>query len=118
MRQQAKQEYAHLRQKIQDELSHFPELSEEIKELLKEVYESDVTTGHRRIAGSILHDFYTLMEKIFEAIAKTLDGGVPSSSRWHIELLESMAAKSERGTRPNVIDENLKEELRAYLGFL
>ena len=51
MRQQAKQEYAHLRQKILDELSHFPELSEEIKELLKEVYESDVTTGHRRIAG-------------------------------------------------------------------
>ena len=58
MRQQAKQEYAHLRQKIQDELSHFPELSEEIKELLKEAHERDVTTGHRRIAGSILHFFF------------------------------------------------------------
>ena len=117
MRQQAKQEYSHLRQKIQDELLHFPELSEEIKEFLKEVHERGISTGCRRIAGSILHDFYTAIEKIFEAVAKVLDGGVPNSSRWHIELLESMASKSERGTRPNVIDENLKEELRAYLGF-
>jgi len=117
MRQQAKQEYAHLRRKIQDELSHFSELSEEIKELLKEIHERGISTGHRRIAGSILHDFYTSIEKIFEAIAKVLDGGVPDSSRWHIELLEIMSAKSERGTRPNVIDENLREELRAYLGF-
>ncbi|MBC8235501.1 hypothetical protein H8E77_38630 [bacterium] len=117
MRQQAKEKYVHLRQKIQDELSHFPELSEEIKQLLKEAHERGISTGHRRIAGSILHDFYTTIEKIFEAIAKVLDGGVPSSSRWHIELLENMASKSERGTRPNVIDDNLKEELRAYLGF-
>lgn len=110
-------EYMCLRQKIKDELAFLCELSNEIDFFLEECQNSQISSMHRRNAGSILHDFYTAAEKIFSDIAKRLDGGVPTSDRWHIELLESMATEPQAQTRPPVISNELKDELEEYLKF-
>lgn len=39
-----------------------------------------------RAAGSILHDFYCGMEKIFERIAILVDHAIPEGMNWHTDL--------------------------------
>jgi len=109
--------YRHLRRVIQDEITFLEELHEEIDSLFEKIKQVDEESlvFYTRAAGSILHDFYSGIEKIFHEIARRLDGGLPESERWHIELLESMAKS--RKTRPPVISPDLKEELKEYLGF-
>ncbi|TVR64874.1 MAG: hypothetical protein EA426_00295, partial [Spirochaetaceae bacterium] len=63
-----------------------------------------------RVKGSILHDFYSGMERIFRRIAEELNGGVPNSEQWHRDLLDEMTWEFE-GIRPPVIDENLRDRL-------
>jgi len=110
-------EYTHLRQNIRDELAFLRELSNEIDFFLEECQNAQISSMHLRNAGSILHDFYTVAEKIFSAIAKRLDGGMSTSDRWHIELLESMATEPQAQTRPPVISNELKDKLEEYLKF-
>ncbi len=43
-----------------------------------------------RSLGSILHDFYTAIEDIFELIAGDVNGNLPQDSRWHKRLLHLM----------------------------
>ncbi|HEX6972548.1 MAG TPA: hypothetical protein VF234_10040 [Limnochordia bacterium] len=69
-----------------------------------------------RALGSVLHDFYTVVEDIFESIAADLDGGVPTSSDWHKRLLRSMAEPVD-GVRPAVISADTATRLEEYLGF-
>jgi len=109
--------YRYLRRVIQDEMISLKELYGEVDSLLEKIKQADEDSlvFYIRAAGSILHDFYTGIEKIFQEIARRLDGGLPKTERWHIELLESMA-KSKK-TRPPVISKNLKEQLKEYLGF-
>jgi len=112
-----KEVYSYLRSAIQDEVNSLGELYQEIDPLIGRAQRADQEdlTFYTRAAGSILHDFYTGIEKIFQEIAKRLDGGLPKGERWHIELLESMAKSRE--TRPPVISDELKEQLKEYLGF-
>ena len=68
-------------------------------------------------AGFGLQGFYTGIEKIFEQIARVVDDSLmPQSDRWHQELLEQMRTEIP-GIRPAVINDNLYQPLRAYLGF-
>ncbi len=69
-----------------------------------------------RAAGSILHDFYTGIEKIFESIAKEVDARLPVGEDWHIELLHQMTLDIP-GLRPPVIAAATEKTLREYLGF-
>ena len=69
-----------------------------------------------RVFGSILHDFYTNIERSFIKIAKSMDRNLPKGGNWHIELLERMNLQIEK-VRPRVINEELKEELYEYLRF-
>ncbi len=112
-----KEVYSHLRQAIRNEICSLEELYQEINPLIAKGERADREdlVFYSRAAGSILHDFYTGIEKIFQEIAKRLDGGLPKGERWHIELLESMAKSRE--TRPSVISDKLKERLKEYLGF-
>lgn len=66
--------------------------------------------------GSILHDFYCGVEKIFERIALALDSELPQGSDWHSQLLVRMGSEIE-GIRPAVIDKLLQSQLREYLRF-
>ena len=87
-----------------------------LSQLQKEKDELGIEGTHPRILGSILHDFYTGIERIFRKIAEEFDGGVPNSEQWHKELLGNMTLELE-GIRPAVITEELRNELEEYLGF-
>jgi len=94
---------------IEKELGDLDKLKLEIDQL-------DVHTTNPRVLGSILHDFYTGVEKIFMTIANELEGGVPESRSWHKDLLDDMALELE-GIRPPVIDDDLRQNLEEYLRF-
>jgi hypothetical protein len=89
---------------------------EDLEMLRREKNKIGIEGTHPRILGSILHDFYTAIEKIFRKIAEEFDGGIPQGSDWHKELLESMSLDLE-GIRSAVINEKLKQELDEYLRF-
>jgi hypothetical protein len=63
-----------------------------------------------------LHGFYNGVEHIFEDIARTLDGGLPSGAEWHTSLLRQMTVELE-GLRPAVIAIKTRKSLDEYRGF-
>lgn len=63
-----------------------------------------------------LHGFYSGLERIFEKIASTIDGTVPSAANWHQELLNQISIEIP-GVRPVVISSELKDLLEDYRGF-
>ena len=97
---------------IEDELSKLKLLDKEKDGLLKKKPSNYIL----RAGGSILHDFYTGIEKIFESIAKEVDRRIPIGEEWHSELLHQMTLDIP-GLRPPVISLNTEKRLREYLGF-
>jgi hypothetical protein len=63
-----------------------------------------------------LQSFYTGCENIFRRIATYVDGELPAGERWHADLLEQMSIALPE-TRPPVITENTKQELKEFLSF-
>ncbi len=102
-----------LEKEIEKELRDLERLDKEMSEVLSHPEPSVLET---RAAGSILHDFYSVIEKIFKRIAARIDRDVPSGEDWHTDLLIRMAIFLD-SIRPNVISENLKEQLAEYLRF-
>ena len=66
-----------------------------------------------RAAGSIVHDFYCGVEKIFKRIAVYINSELPKSYDWHTELLLQMARPAET-IKTAVISEELLEKLKEY----
>ena len=97
---------------IKDEINKLELLDKEKNALLKKRPSNYVI----RAGGSILHDFYTGIEKIFESIAKEIDNRLPRGEEWHIELLHQMTLNIP-GLRMQVISANTEKKLREYLGF-
>lgn len=94
-------------------------IEKELNELAKLKDEKDglnLESAHPRTVGSVLHDFYTGMERIFSRIAKELEGGLPKGEDWHKELLDDMALELE-DVRPALISGELRENLEEYLRF-
>lgn len=69
-----------------------------------------------RARASILHDFYSGIERIFLRIAQELNGGAPGTERWHRDLLQDMTLEL-AGVRPAVISTELHGLLVPFLGF-
>lgn len=101
-----------LRLFIKDEFEKLRLLDKEKNSLLKKKPSNYIL----RAGGSILHDFYTGIEKIFENIGKEVDRRIPLGEEWHSELLHQMTLDIE-GLRPPVISPNTEKILREYLGF-
>lgn len=102
---------------MQQEISSLEEIYVQIEPLLKKAEEAkeEDRVFYNRAAGSILHDFYTAIEKIFCDIANKINKGIPSGEDWHIKLLKSMAESKKE--RLSIISLELMEELKEYLGF-
>src|SRR6056297_3065876 len=100
---------------IKSERKRLQNLVEELQERVNKI-EGKPNGVELRAVASILHDYYTGLEKIFRLIALELDGDLPSGEDWHKRLLDRMAAKIE-DLRPPVIDGELKEQLAEYLRF-
>ena len=87
------------------------------RERLKtEIDELDIYTTNSRILGSILHDFYTGVEKIFSRIANEMESGISKSPTWHKDLLDDMTLDLKE-IRPAVINGELGNSLEEYLRF-
>jgi hypothetical protein len=97
---------------IKDEFEKLKLLEKEKDDLLKRKPSNYIL----RAGGSILHDFYTGIEKIFENIAKEIDQRVPMGEEWHSELLHQMTLDIP-GLRPPAISAATEKKLREYLGF-
>ncbi|HZX48260.1 MAG TPA: hypothetical protein VFF47_03470 [Nitrospirota bacterium] len=69
-----------------------------------------------RAAGSILHDFYSGIEKIFRRIAAKIDRDIPSDEDWHTELL--IRRCKTLGIMMMEILKTFTEEVRKFLGFI
>ena len=63
-----------------------------------------------------LHGFYSGAERIFEEIAKEVDGTIPSGAEWHRNLLVQMSADV-TNRRPLVIERSTRNCLEEYRGF-
>lgn len=63
-----------------------------------------------------LHGFYAGVERIFEEIAREIDGSIPTSADWHRALLSQMSAEV-RDRRPAVISRETRACLDNYRGF-
>lgn len=67
--------------------------------------------------GSLLHDFYTIVEDIFELISQDMNGGRNHESfDWHKRLLFRMSVAIPE-VRPAVISKELRQRLEEYLRF-
>ena len=104
-----------LKEEIEIELKNLERLAREMQELTdKFVNKPDFV--ETRAAGSILHDFYSGVEKIFERIAVHIDGKLPKREDWHTELLLQMAHPI-KGVRDAVVGTDLLGKFKEYLRF-
>ena len=107
--------YQELKNEMKIEIENLERLTNEMKQLLSRTGEKK-NFMEVRAAGSILHDFYCGIEKIFERIAVAIDKSFPKGENWHTELLLQMAKPLE-GIRDRVISEDLLQPLKEYLRF-
>jgi len=98
---------------IEEELGNIERLLSELNEHQKD---EPRNSFYLRAVGSIFHDFYCGVERIFERIAEELNGGIPEGENWHIQLLKDMTLQIEE-VRPAVISKELVAELKGYLEF-
>jgi len=63
-----------------------------------------------------LHGVYNGIERIFEWIAREVDGGVPAGPYWHRDLLMQMTLEV-KSLRPAVIRSQTAHDLEEYLRF-
>ena len=104
-----------LRADIRRELGNVQRLVAEAEEC-----ELDLDNWSKRVrvrtVGSILHDFYCGVERIFRQIAIVVDEDLPEGSDWHAQLLLRMS--TDIGTvRPAVLNEETTSQLDEYLRF-
>jgi hypothetical protein len=63
-----------------------------------------------------LHAYYSGLERLFEAIAREVDGAVPQGPNWHVDLLAQVAAPIAE-VRPAAISTDLLASLDRLRGF-
>jgi len=69
---------------VKIELENLERLNKEMKQLLREI-DDKPSFVEIRAEGSILHDFYCGIEKIFERIALSIDKSFPEGENWHTD---------------------------------
>jgi predicted nucleotidyltransferase len=104
-----------LKEEITTELTNLSRIVKEAK-AISGSQNAEPTSIEIRAAGSIIHDFYGGVERIFERIAVRLGPGLPAGESWHTFLLRSMESEA-KGIRAAVIDHELASRLVDYLRF-
>lgn len=104
-----------LKDEIAIEMLNLERLVKECQALMASV-DTAPSSVELRAFGSILHDFYTACERIFERVAVYLGHGQPTGDNSHITLLRLMELNIE-GSRPAVFDHEFAARLHEYLRF-
>ena len=105
-----------IKAEILQELQVLKDLSKDCVKFYEKNKNNLENSYNLRVLGSILHDFYTCIEKIFRNIAIKIDEEIPSGPSWHSNLLERMNL-SIPTIREKVIDADLKNTLYDYMRF-
>jgi hypothetical protein len=106
---------ANLAAKIQLGLDELNVITGMMSPLIARTGESELPVMETAAACTMLHSFYTEIEKILKLIALDFDKKIPSSGSWHRDLLSQMAAATE--ARPAVISARLVTRLAELLAF-
>ena len=106
---------ANLDEKIQLGLDELAVIRGMMSPLIARTGEPDLPVMETAAACTMLHSFYTEIEKILKLIALDLDEKIPSSESWHRDLLSQMTAATE--ARPAVITADLVARLAELLAF-
>jgi len=101
--------------RLRKELANLEKLVAELKSIGR-MRELKVDSVRIRACASILHDFYSGIEKMFINIAREADRTVPTGDGWHRELLDQMTLDIP-DIRPAVLDPELAARLQQYLSF-
>ena len=96
---------------IEHELERLGQLRQELAAAPR-----DDDTFTLRARGSVLHDFYSGIERVFVRIAEELNGGVPQGEQWHRQIITDMSLEIP-DVRPAAITPDLARELGDYLRF-
>jgi len=104
-----------IKKEVEIELENPDRLVKEMEDLTRR-FTNEPDFIQARAAGSIIHDFYCGVEKLFERVAVNIDGELPKGEEWHTELLSQMA-RPLVGIREAVINQDLLGKLREYLRF-
>lgn len=101
--------------RVRKEILNLEKLLDELKDITR-MRELKVESVRARACASILHDFYSGMEKVFINIAREIDQTVPKSEDCHRQLLEQMTLEIP-AKRPAVIDAELAGQIQQFLAF-
>ncbi len=107
--------FALVRADVESELESLNQLLDELNLTLKR-FGKNPSSIEIRATGSILHDFYCGVEKIFERIASEIDGEPPKGENWHFQLLNRMTFEIPE-VRPAVIGSGTTDRLKDYFRF-
>lgn len=91
-------------------------IADEARQALSDFAERIPRLVEQRGMASIVHDFYTAIEHLFEKIAPELNGGLPAGPFWQRELLENMTLDLP-GLRPPVVTQETARELEELRRF-
>lgn len=97
------------------EIGQIDELLDRYSDLLSRVLEREPDEVEIAAVASVIHSFYSGIESVFLAVAKSVDERIPSGPRWHSDLLLQMT----RSTTPRgqVVSTELAARLSDYLAF-
>jgi len=107
--------FGQLAERIETELAEL----EKVAERIRNGWERFRQSGDDFYTDSVslnIHGFYSGIERIFQLIARTVEGSVPQGANWHRTLLDQMSCEIP-GVRPAVISPEILELLEAYRGF-
>lgn len=101
--------------RIREELEELETLATRVERIWARYQESG-DEYYVDAAALNLHDFYAGLERVFEVIARRVDGEVPEGPHWHEDLLDQMGS-SIPSTRPRVLSRDTRSRLGPYRGF-
>jgi hypothetical protein len=102
-----------LRDELEEELANISGLLQSLRDALSQELDPGI---EKRVAASMLTDFYLAGERIFKRIGKEIDQTLPEGDDWHKQLLRQMSVDLPK-IRPRVIDKELYLMLGEYLKF-
>ena len=109
--------YQVFRERLGQELTDIQKVAQKALDLHAEmVAESGKTAVYLDAIALNLHGFYSGVERIFEWLARQLDGTLPQGSSWHQELLTQMTLAIPE-VRPAIIQLATRDALVEFLGF-
>ncbi len=106
-------------ERVGEEIAEIHEIVTRTEGFLRQKALAEALPYREALSGAIalnLQSFYTGVERILEAIAREIDGALPSGEGWHRQLLEQMCLDLPE-VRPPVISESTRTRLDEFRRF-